>query len=142
MNSWVNAPLFDEPVLPDEPVSIALRGSVDRVSFGDGLSIAVPSGWTPEVSDDRVILKRTSAVVVASIDRSASSIDDAAASNVRSAHPRPLRLVDSRPTEGLHRSRQDGVPREVRHVEDSGVEGSSDLRESVRIGGTPARASG
>ena len=77
MNSWVNAPLFDEPVLPDEPVSIALRGSVDRVSFGDGLSIAVPSGWTPEVSDDRVILKRTSAVVVASIDRSTSSIDDA-----------------------------------------------------------------
>ena len=68
VNSWVNAPLLDEPVLPDEPLTIALQGSVDRVSLGHGLSIAVPTGWTSDVSDDRVILTRSSAVVVASID--------------------------------------------------------------------------
>ena len=88
VNSWVNAPLLDEPVLPDEPLTIALQGSVDRVSLGDGLWIAVTPGWTSDVSDDRVILKRTSAVVVASIVRSASSIDDAA--STYAAHIRDL----------------------------------------------------
>ena len=128
VNSWVNAPLLNEPVLPDEPATIALQGSVDRVSLGHGPSIAALRDglrtFPMTVSSSRAAVRSWSrASTVGAVDRRRGE-------HARSAHPRSLRLVDIRPTEGLHWSRQDGVPRQVRHVEEpAAISGGFDVFE-------------
>ena len=88
VNSWANAPLLNTPIASNEPVTIVLKGSVDRAPIGDGLSIAVPADWTMVSAEDGVILKRNNAAVVVSIDQAARSTDEAM--STYSAHLRDL----------------------------------------------------